>query len=139
MIALLTILATAALAFANGANDVSKGVATLAGSGRATYRRAIAWPTLWTAVGAVAALAISMGLVKAFTSSLVMAASLYALPVSTTHVATGAIVGAGVRQGGGAVAWNTVGAFVLAWVVTLPLAAAFGGLTAWTVSAVIGS
>jgi phosphate/sulfate permease len=36
---LLTIAAMALLAFANGANDVSKGIATLAGSGRATYRR----------------------------------------------------------------------------------------------------
>jgi phosphate/sulfate permease len=34
--ALLTILAMAALVFANGANDVSKGIATLAGSGCAT-------------------------------------------------------------------------------------------------------
>jgi hypothetical protein len=33
----------AALAFANGSNDVSKGIATLAGSGVTNYRRAILW------------------------------------------------------------------------------------------------
>jgi phosphate/sulfate permease len=38
-IPLLTIFAVTAVAFANGANDVSKGIATLAGSRRATYRR----------------------------------------------------------------------------------------------------
>ena len=60
-ISLLTILAVMALAFANGANDVSKGIATLAGSGRATYRQALAWGTLWTAVGAFGAVVVSMG------------------------------------------------------------------------------
>jgi PiT family inorganic phosphate transporter len=111
----LTILAVMALAFANGANDVSKGVATLAGSGRATYRQAIAWGTLWTAAGALAAVVVSFGLVKLFTSSLVaddvLALSSFSLavaastsvwvlfasatggPVSTTHALTGAIVG----------------------------------------------
>ena len=48
MLSILTIAGVAFLAFANGANDVSKGVATLAGSGRASYRTAIAWGTLWT-------------------------------------------------------------------------------------------
>lgn len=41
--AVLTIGAAAVLAFANGANDVSRGVAMLAGTGRASYRTAIAW------------------------------------------------------------------------------------------------
>lgn len=52
MIPLLTVAAVLALAFANGANDVSKGIATLAGSRRATYRQALAWGTVWTAAGA---------------------------------------------------------------------------------------
>ena len=56
MLMTLTVLAAASLAFANGANDVSRGVATLAGSGRASYRAAITWGTLWTFLGAMAAL-----------------------------------------------------------------------------------
>ncbi len=138
--ALLTILATIALAFANGGNDVSKGVATLVGSGRATYRRAIAWGTLWTAVGGVAAMVISVGLVKAFTSALVgpellaspvfplaiatgaaawvLVASATGLPVSTTHALTGAIVGAAVMNGGaGTIRWE-----LLLTAIALPLA-----------------
>src|SRR5713101_5479164 len=39
------------LAYVNGANDVSKGIATLVGSGVADYRGAIVWGTAWTAIG----------------------------------------------------------------------------------------
>jgi PiT family inorganic phosphate transporter len=60
MISLLTVAAVIALAFANGANDVSNGIATLASSRRATYRQALAWGTLWTAAGAFAAVVLMM-------------------------------------------------------------------------------
>jgi len=36
------------IAYANGSNDVSKGIATLAGSGVTHYRRTILWGTVWT-------------------------------------------------------------------------------------------
>lgn len=65
-----------------------------------------------------------------------LAASFYTLPVSTTHVATGAIVGAGLRQDSGAVRWGRVGRLVSAWVVTLPVAGARAVFTWWTLGAV---
>jgi hypothetical protein len=65
-----TIVAVAVLAFANGANDVSKGIATLAGSRRASYRQAIAWGTLWTACGAAAALLLGEFAVTALAMTL---------------------------------------------------------------------
>ena len=65
------------------------------------------------------------------TAGLVLAASFYALPVSTTHVATGAIVGAGVRQDARAVQWGTVASLVLAWLVTLPVCALVSGAAVW--------
>lgn len=40
-----------ALAYANGANDVSKAIATLAGSGVTNYKRAIAWGSTCTVLG----------------------------------------------------------------------------------------
>ena len=46
-----------ALAWANGANDVAKGVATLTGGGVTSARRAILWGTLCTMLGGLAALA----------------------------------------------------------------------------------
>ncbi|MEX2271920.1 MAG: inorganic phosphate transporter [Vicinamibacterales bacterium] len=140
ILAMLTVTVAATLAFANGGNDVSKGVATLAGCGRATYRRAIAWGTLWTAAGAAAALVIGAGLVKAFTSSLVephvlaspvfalavaagaagwvMFATRTGLPVSTTHALAGALVGVAFAIGGpGSIRWEPL----LVWIAA-PLA-----------------
>jgi PiT family inorganic phosphate transporter len=140
VLATLTVVTVAVLAFGNGANDVSKGVATLAGSGRTSYRTALAWGTLWTCLGAIASLVISIGLVKAFTSAIVapevlalpafalavaagagawvVLASVTGLPVSTTHALTGAIVGVAVVAGGpGAVGW-----WMLVSVIAAPLA-----------------
>lgn len=65
-IPILTVAAVMALAFANGANDVSKGIATLAGSRCATYREALAWGTLWTAAGGLAAVVVSASLATVF-------------------------------------------------------------------------
>jgi len=53
------------------------------------------------------------------TAGLVGAAANLGLPVSTTHVSNGAIVGVGLRRGAREVSWKTVRDFVLAWVVTL--------------------
>jgi PiT family inorganic phosphate transporter len=59
------------------------------------------------------------------TSALVLSASTFALPVSTTHVAVGAITGAGARAG--TLDWSAVRHVLLSWVATLPAAA----LCAW--------
>jgi PiT family inorganic phosphate transporter len=137
---LLLVVAAGALAYVNGANDNSKGVATLVGARLSTYPRALAWGTAWTVAGGLAALVVSSGLVKTFSTALVtgdvaasprfslaiaaaswawvLLASRLALPVSTTHALTGAIVGAAVAGGG----VNGVEWALLAGVVVLPLA-----------------
>ncbi|MCS7034420.1 MAG: inorganic phosphate transporter, partial [Phycisphaerae bacterium] len=56
------------------------------------------------------------------TAGLVMLASWHSLPVSTTHVSTGAIVGAGLKRNPREVGWSKVSQIVLSWVVTLPVA-----------------
>lgn len=48
-----------ALAYANGANDNFKGVASLFGSRTCNYRTAVFWATTTTAAGSVAALFIA--------------------------------------------------------------------------------
>ncbi len=60
------VLLTLGLAFANGANDVSKGIATLVGSGTTRYRTAVAWGTAWTLAGGLVAAFFSQGLVATF-------------------------------------------------------------------------
>jgi PiT family inorganic phosphate transporter len=57
------------------------------------------------------------------TAFLVSTASQLGLPMSTTHVSGGAIIGVGVRWGVGAVRWHTIGEIGLAWLVTWPMAA----------------
>jgi len=48
------------------------------------------------------------------------------IPVSTTHTITGAIVGVGAARRMSAVRWSVASSIVVAWVVTLPAAAAVG-------------
>jgi PiT family inorganic phosphate transporter len=48
------------------------------------------------------------------------------VPVSTTHTITGAIVGVGAARRTAAVRWHVAQRIVVAWVVTLPAAAAMG-------------
>ena len=57
-------------------------------------------------------------------SSLVVGASLVGLPVSTTHVSTGAIFGIGVWTG--KTHWDVVGKIIGAWLATLPLGMLIG-------------
>ena len=53
------------------------------------------------------------------------------IPVSTTHTITGAIVGVGASRRLSAVRWNVASSIVVAWVITLPAAAAIGALFYW--------
>src|SRR5207247_9736410 len=70
-VGLLLFLALAALAYANGANDVSKGVATLVGSGTSRYRQALVWGTAWTAAGSLAAGIFSRALIDTFSKGII--------------------------------------------------------------------
>ena len=104
------------LAWANGANDISRGVATLVGNGTTHARRAVLWGTLWTMLGGLAALVWGAALINAFTkgflnpsfiidltfvAGVILGATAWVgfatragLPVSTTHALLGGIVGA---------------------------------------------
>lgn len=55
--------------------------------------------------------------------------TLYGIPVSSTHVISGAITGVGATRGKNAVRWDVVREMMAAWVVTIPvsLACAFAG------------
>jgi PiT family inorganic phosphate transporter len=115
-----------ALAFWNGANDNFKGVATIYGSGSASYRRALAWATATTFAGSLLSFVLAAGLIKTFSGTglvpkhiaaspsflaavalaaalTVLVATRLGLPVSTTHALTGALVGAGLVAAGRAV------------------------------------
>lgn len=111
------------LAYANGANDNFKGVATLFGTRTSGYRSALTWATCCTFLGSVASVFLARELAGVFSgkgivadsvtsqngfplafglgaAATVMLATRLGLPVSTTHALTGALVGAGLAAPG---------------------------------------
>ena len=143
---ILTFTLVLSLAFANGANDVSKAIATLVGSGVTGYRTAILWGTIWTVFGAVLSGVLATAMVKTFSQGLlapgvsaspnlvgamlvgamlwVLVASWTGLPVSTTHALTGAIVGAGlIAFGREGLLWEGIGKKIVLPLILSPLLA----------------
>lgn len=153
MISLLFVLVAAGLlAYANGANDNAKGVATIFGSRMTSYRAAIWWGTLTTLLGSVGSVFAAGALLERFSgkglvpdemtvnpdfvlavvlgaATTVMIAAACGLPISTTHGITGGLIGAGLTAGGG-LSLSTLGAgFFLPLAVSPILAAGLGAVS----------
>jgi PiT family inorganic phosphate transporter len=116
MITSVLFIAVCFLAYANGANDNFKGVATLFGSGTANYRVALSWATAATLAGSICALFLAQTLMIKFSGKglapdalvqslpfmiavaggagmTVILATRFGFPVSTTHALLGAMLG----------------------------------------------
>jgi len=63
------------------------------------------------------------------TASVILTSSHFGLALSTTHVATGSILGTGLGRKNAEVRWGVAGRMVIAWIITLPAAAIVGALT----------
>ena len=63
-----------------------------------------------------------------FFGEAIFSSSMVGLPVSTTHVVSGAIMGVGATRRLSAVRWGVAGNLVIAWVCTIPLTAMWGAL-----------
>ena len=119
------------LSYANGSNDISKGIATLVGSGVTDYKKAVLWGIFWTAIGSLLSSMFSVNMVKTFGNGLVLndifkntnfilsvlagssgwviLASRLGMPVSTTHAIVGSIAGAGIVSiGWNGIMWSSV-------------------------------
>jgi PiT family inorganic phosphate transporter len=141
------------LSLAHGTNDAQKtmGVIFLALVANGNLGPDDAVPT-WVVVSAASAIAagtyvggwriiktmgtriIKMDPAQGFASqaagaAVILSASHAGFPLSTTHVISGGIMGAGAAKRVSAVRWGVAGNIVVAWVLTLPAAAAVGALT----------
>jgi PiT family inorganic phosphate transporter len=71
-------------------------------------------------------------------SIMVTTATVFAVPVSTTHITTTSIMGVGATRRLSAVRWGVAGNIVVAWVVTLPAAGAVAALAYFVTHAIAG-
>ncbi len=140
------VAATLLVAYANGANDNFKGVATLFGAGITDYRKALTWATVTTFAGSIAAFFLAEKLIKtfsgkglvmdslltnpAFLTSVILGAGITVLiaaktgiPISTTHSLTGTLVGAGFMGVGWNLGFSTLTKNFLIPLLTSPLIA----------------
>ena len=62
-------------------------------------------------------------------AAVILASSHFGFPLSTTQVIAGGVMGAGAGKRLSAVRWGVAGNIVVAWLLTLPAAAAIGGAT----------
>jgi inorganic phosphate transporter, PiT family len=59
-------------------------------------------------------------------AAVILAASHFGYPLSTTHVISGGVMGAGAAKRLSAVRWGVAGNIVVAWILTIPAAGAIG-------------
>jgi PiT family inorganic phosphate transporter len=148
-----------AMAFAHGSNDVANGIGPLAAvasvirSGGEVAQKAELplWILVMGGTGIVVGLA-TMGYrvmqtigtriteltpTRGFCATLAAAATVVlasrtGLPVSTTHIAVGAVIGVGLARGVGAIDLRVIGGIVVSWLVTLPVGGVLAALFFFT-------
>ena len=147
----MQIFSAAAIAFSNGSNDAQKsmGIITLAlfsggfiaefevptyvkilcASAMALGTATGGWRIIKTVGGKIFKLEPPSGFAADLNSSaVVFSATLLALPVSTTHVVSGSIMGVGTAKRVNAVHWGVAQDMVKAWVMTIPITALMGAI-----------
>jgi inorganic phosphate transporter, PiT family len=157
------ILSNSALALAHGTNDAQKtmGVITLAlvahGSLSADHVVVPDWVVIlsatamalgtyaggWRIIRTVGSRIIRMDSAQAFSAqasgaAVILVSSHFGYPLSSTHVISGGVIGAGAAKRLSAVRWGVAGTIAGAWVVTLPAAGLFGA-AAYAVASAFGS
>jgi PiT family inorganic phosphate transporter len=155
----MMIFTACAMAFAHGSNDVANGIGPLAAvvsivqsGGEVMQSSALPlWILVLGGVGIVVGLG-TMGYRVMRTigteiteltptrgycatpaaAAVVVLASRTGLPVSTTHIAVGAVIGVGLARGIGAIDLRVIGGIIISWVVTLPVGGVLAALFFFT-------
>jgi PiT family inorganic phosphate transporter len=155
----MMIFTACAMAFAHGSNDVANGIGPMAavvsivqsGGEVAQKSQLPIWILVLGGAGIVVGLA-TMGYrvmrtvgtriteltpTRGFCATLAAAATVVlasrtGLPVSTTHIAVGAVIGVGLARGVGAIDLRVIGGIIVSWVVTLPVGGVLAALFYFT-------
>jgi PiT family inorganic phosphate transporter len=90
----------------------------------------------WRIIRTLGTRIINMDSAQGFASqgagaAVILASSHFGYPLSTTHVISGGVMGAGAAKRLSAVRWGVAGNIVTAWILTLPAAGAFGAVVYW--------
>jgi inorganic phosphate transporter, PiT family len=153
----------ALVSLAHGTNDAQKtmGVIFLALIAYGSASKSDPMPPFWVIFSCAVAIAagtylggwriirtLGKGLVEinppqgmaAETSSaaIILLSSHFGYSLSTTHVATGSILGSGMGKPGAEVRWGVAGRMVVAWLITLPAAGIVGAITYFLVNGIGG-
>ena len=146
----MMIFTACAMAFAHGSNDVANGIGPMAavvsivqsggqvaqtsglplwilvlgGGGIVVGLSTMGYKVMKTIGTKITELTPSRGFCATLAAAAtVVLASRTGLPVSTTHIAVGAVIGVGLARGIGAIDLRVIGGIVVSWVVTLPVGA----------------
>jgi PiT family inorganic phosphate transporter len=162
---LLQLFSAAFVSFSHGANDAQKTMAiitlALVGSGALAAGPHGAFPKVPLWVVLVAATAIGLGTyaggwriirtmgsrvvnlepvdgfaAQTMAAVVIQGATQVGLPVSTTHVVTGAVMGVGATRNTAEIRWGVARTILVAWVLTIPATALLAGGLSFVVKAV---
>ncbi|MDT4950128.1 MAG: inorganic phosphate transporter, PiT family, partial [Pseudonocardiales bacterium] len=151
------------VSLAHGTNDAQKtmGIIFLALIAYGSADAKSSLPPFWVIVSCAAAIALGTylggwrvirtlgkGLVEiqspqgmaaeSSSAAIILLSSHFGYSLSTTHVATGSILGSGVGKPGAEVRWGLAGRMATAWLVTLPSAGIVGAVTYFIVHGIGG-
>jgi PiT family inorganic phosphate transporter len=148
------VLSGGLLALSHGTNDAQKtmGIITLALIAHGDISSTDVHVPTWVVVSSALAIAlgtysggwriiktmgsriIKMDTAQGFTAqgagaSVILASSHFGYPLSTTHVISGGVMGAGAARRLSAVRWGVAGNMIVAWILTIPAAGTIGFVT----------
>ena len=147
----MQLVSAALMSFSHGSNDAQKAMGiitlTLVASGQLQNLEVPVWVKLacatamalgtaaggWKIIATVGSKIFKLESINGFAADLnsaitIFTATLLHLPVSTTHVVSGSIMGVGTAMRVRAVNWSTARSMVFAWFITIPLSAGVSAL-----------
>ena len=161
----LQIVTAASVAFAHGANDVANaigplaGIVAVAGTGTFSGKAALAWWILplgglgivlglstwgWRVMKTIgrkiSEITPSRGFAAEFaTAATIILATVREIPVSTSQILVGGVIGVGLARGVAAIDYRVLRDIVFSWLLTLPAAGLLSGLIYLFLKNVLGT